>query len=126
MKRVKLLSLTFVLMCLPFLSFGETADLSILLVEDNDNGRVDTLMRAITACGYEATVYDAITNGAPDLEQMSPYDLVLWYASTDGGGRAFWAEDESGTEYIEPAIVSYLDAGGMMWISGADILYDYV
>lgn len=124
MKHLKTYLLGLLLMLLGFSASAASTDMSILVVQDNDKSRVDSITTAIEACGYSYAVYDAANNPAPSLEELSPYDLVLWYTSTTSSALKFWDGDVTGEEVINPAVQSYLDGGGMMWLVGADVLYD--
>jgi len=124
MKKIRTSLLSIVLIFLGFTASAVSTDMSVLVVEDNTNVRVDSITMAIDSCGYSYTVYDATTNPAPSLEELSPYDLVLWYTSTSSGSLKLWDGDTNGEETINSAIKSYLDDGGMLWIVGTDFLYD--
>jgi len=97
--------------------------MSILLVNDNGYApdRVEVIEQAIKDAGYTYTLYDAPTQGgAPSLDFMQPFDLVIWYTGNDGAGLYFWNGDDTDNETIK----SYIDGGGMFWLQGLDFLYD--
>lgn len=95
-------------------------DLSILLVHDNDAQAsiTDSVRHFIDAAGYNYTDYDAVTNGAPSGEALTPYELVIWTTGKDGSTN-FW-----NGELPNDGIKSYLDNGGMLWLEGVDFMYD--
>ncbi len=100
-------------------------NLRILLVHDNDKAptATDSIRHAINSAGYEFTDYDAVTNGAPALEMLNPYELVIWSNGTDASTR-FWDKSDPGNIKANPGLLSYLNAGGMLWVEGIDFMYD--
>ncbi len=95
-------------------------DLRILLVHDNNNTPVmtDSIRHAITAAGYSFVDYDAAANGAPNVDVLTPYELVLWTTGKDGSTNFFEGE------LPNDGIKDYLDNGGMLWVEGIDFMYD--
>ncbi len=95
-------------------------DLRILLVHDNNNtpGMTDSVRHAITTAGYSYVDYDAVTNGAPAVDLLSPYELVVWTTGKDGSTNFFDGE------LPNDGIKDYLDNGGMLWLEGIDFMYD--
>lgn len=94
--------------------------LSILLVHDNDAQAsiTDSIRHFIEANGYSYTDYNAVTNGAPSVDALTPYELVIWSTGKDGSTN-FW----NGV-LPNDGIKSYLDDGGMLWLEGLDFMYD--
>lgn len=120
---------TFTLLFLSLLFVGITSaqkNLQILLVEDDEDATTTTeaMRAAITASGYTFTDYNAVTNNAPDSATMAPYELIIWSTGKNYPESRFW--DKSNPEDIKPsaAMLSFLDNGGMLWISGLNVLYD--
>ena len=95
-------------------------DLRILLVHDNDNtpSITDSVRHAITAAGYNYVDYDAVANGAPNVDFLSPYELVIWTTGKDASTNFFDGE------LPNDGIKDYLDNGGMLWLEGLDFMYD--
>lgn len=105
-------------------SFSAAAQ-TVLVVDDNDyiTENSDTLVANLAETTYSNFDYWNVADSTftPDSEFLGDYDLVIWYASTDGDGLGFW--DAAGTAG-DPELISYIETGGRVWIIGADILYD--
>lgn len=101
-------------------SASSQKDLRILLVHDNDNTPVmtDSVRNAITAAGYNFTEYDAVANGAPAVDVLSPFELVVWATGKDLSTNFFDGE------LPNEGVKSYLDNGGMLFLEGLDFMYD--
>ena len=101
-----------------------------LFVDDNglNAANSDTMISALNSCAKNAlgiTAFDRWnikdSGGiAPTNLQMTKYDIVIWYCSTDGVGLRIWNESTAGN----PALVSYIQSGKPLWVIGQDILYD--
>ena len=68
-----------------------TSAQSILLVDDNDYilENSDTLIMNLAQSSYNTfDVWNVVSNGGatPSSTDLENYDLVIWYASTDGAG----------------------------------------
>lgn len=115
MKLISTISFLFI----GLISFGQT----ILFVDDNDNitDNSDTVTIALEATNYSTfDYYNIVDNGAnPDITYLSNYDVVIWYASTDGVGLGFWEDGTTG----DADLIAYLQGGGRLWVIGADLLY---
>lgn len=100
-------------------------DLTILLVNDNDQTatNTDSLRHAITANGYNFTDYDATVNGIPGPDLLNAYELVIWSAGNDATTN-FWDKSDSENIKANADLLSYLDNGGMLWLEGIDFMYD--
>ncbi|MBN2565580.1 MAG: M6 family metalloprotease domain-containing protein [Candidatus Eisenbacteria bacterium] len=98
------------------LSFATFVELpSILIVDDDNGGDLEThLETALADTGYAAQTWDAGARGRPTLDNLSSYWAVLW---TTGSGAALYltADDEQN-------IMSYLDAGGNLYLTSAEYL----
>lgn len=97
---------------------------NILVVNDNDNilYNTDTVLIALNNSAYSSYNYWSIPDSGgvyPNSAFLELYDLVIWYASTDGVGLAFW----DGTNAGNSEIVSYVITGKPFWIIGQDVLY---
>ncbi len=113
----------FTLLFMNFMLIGVTMaqkDLRILLVHDNNNTPVmtDSIRHAITAAGYNYSDYDAVENGAPPTDILTPYELVIWAT-----GKALSTNFFDG-ELPNEGIKGYLDNGGMLFVEGIDFMYD--
>ena len=114
---------TFITSLFLIFAFSASAQMSVLLVNDNGYApeRVDIIKTAITNSGFTYGFWDAPVQGAgPDLATMQGYDLVVWYTGNDGANLYFWNGDET----VNQDITSYIDGGGMFWLQGLDFLYD--
>lgn len=96
---------------------------NILFVNDNNNitDNTDSILVALQNTNYGSFDYFNIPDSSsnPDLNLLSNYDLIIWYASTDGVGLGLWSNGTTG----DLALKDYLIAGGRAWIIGSDILY---
>lgn len=112
------------LLCLAFGAFTLSAFAqNILLVDDNDYilENSDTLIMNLTQTSYSSfDVWNVVSYGAtPSSTDLANYDLVIWYASTDGAGLGFWNAGAGG----DSELIAYLVDGGRAWIIGSDVLY---
>lgn len=93
----------------------------ILFVDDNDYilYNSDTLVAGLKATNYTFENYNIEKNGgvAPSLQKMLAYDIVIWYASTDGVLLNFWDAN------TQEAIKKYVDSGKAFWVIGLDLLF---
>jgi Secretion system C-terminal sorting domain len=93
----------------------------ILFVDDNDYilYNSDTIVNGIKSTNYSFTNWNIEKNGGatPSLQKMLEYDIVIWYASTDGVLLNFW---ESNTQDV---IKKYIDSGKPFWVIGLDLLF---
>lgn len=112
-----ILTLGFLLAC-----FSTQAQ-NILLINDNDffPPNTDTLVSTIQNSNYvNFTYYDAIDSAQMPAETyLANFDIVIYYASTDGGGLRIWSDGQDGNL----AIKNYLASGGRAWIIGSEILF---
>ncbi len=100
-----------------------SAQMNVLFV--NDNGvyppNTETVLSTLNQTGHSITVFDAVAeNRSPELLEMQPYDLVVWYCGGDGVGRWFW----NGTDSDNMQLKLYLEQGGRLWVMGTDLMYD--
>lgn len=95
---------------------------TILVVDDDGYQNYEySIYESLQRTHYAFDSYDTYAmGGSPDATTLAAYDLVIWYTGNDGGDLYFW----DGIEADNPAVISYLDNGGRMWINGLDVLYD--
>jgi len=115
----------YLLILLITLYFNHSGQSQISVLFVNDNGiqpsNTTTLLNYLNLSGYTYEVFDAVANSrSPYYSEMSNYDLVLWYISSDGVGRYFW----NGTDTDNMVLADYLDNGGLLCVMGTDFLYD--
>lgn len=99
------------------------AQLTVMFVNDNgvNPANTTTMLSALDQTPFSYTVFDAVAlNRSPELLEMQPFDLVIWYTSSDGVGRWFWNGNDSDNENIK----LYLQQGGWLWVIGTDFMYD--
>ena len=104
-----------------FIAFNAGAQ-NILLVDDNNNitDNSDTLIATLALTNYTDLDYYNVADSAgvtPSSAFMDAYDVIIWYASTDGAGLGFWTAAENGD------LIAYLAGGGRLWVIGSDLLY---
>lgn len=114
---------TIILMSVLFVGFvsadGGRKDLSILLVHD-DNASLsitDSIRNAIIAAGFSYSDYNAVAEGAPSVDILTPYELVIWTTGKAYNATTFW--DGS---LPSAGIKAYLDNGGMLLLEGINNL----
>jgi len=59
-----------------------------------------------------------LTQDGPDLTTMMDFDIIVWFT---GEG---WASNQTMSDNDEANLASYLDAGGTLFFSGQDYLWD--
>jgi len=106
---------------------GATANLTVLLVNDNNNGtdRYEVIETSLVNLGYVYDIYNTITTQTyPDVTTLSNYDAVIWYTGNDGADLYLWdISDPSDYKFNDP-LIQYIDAGGIVWLQGLDYMYD--
>ncbi len=124
MKRI----FTTLFLSLLFVGFTSAQkDLQILLVHDDEDATTTTeaVQSAITAAGYiYCSYYDAVTDGAPSAAQLEPYELVIWNTGKNYPASRFWDKSNADAVTANADMLSFLDNGGMLWISGLNVLAD--
>ncbi len=77
-------------------------------------------MAALDANGYTYTYFEVadLTGDGPDLMTMMDYDIIIWFC---GEG---WTGNQTMSDNDEMNLASYLDAGGTLFLSGQDYLWD--
>jgi len=92
----------------------------ILLVDDDNNAPDNRpyFTAALDTLGYDYDVYDTGGAGGPGLAGLQGYRMVFWFSGDTYGGT-------SGPNSIdETDLAAYLDAGGNLFLSAQDYLYD--
>ncbi len=122
LSNARLALVFFILMGFSMSSYSQ----KILLVNDNDDivYNTDTFKTDLSNTIYSGYHYWSIPDSAynaPTAAFMDTFDLVIWYASTDGVGLQFW--NGTGTAG-NPNVVTYAQTGKPLWIIGLDILYE--
>lgn len=96
---------------------------NVLLINDNDNitQNTDTFIVAMQNSNYaNYTYYDAAASSQmPSSAFLQNFDIIIYYASTDGSGLGIWDNGQNGNN----ALRGFLTDGGRAWLIGADILY---
>ena len=107
-----------------FLSSTSVKAQNIMFINDNDyiTQNTDTFLLALQNSDYGTfTYFNAIDSSQmPSYADYEGFDLVIYYASTDGAALGLWDNGQAGNT----ALKSFLSDGGSAWIIGADILYD--
>ncbi|UCG01962.1 MAG: S8 family serine peptidase [Candidatus Heimdallarchaeota archaeon] len=102
-------------------SYTDNFNQPILLVDD-DTGQdyekyyTRTLHRFSLQGGIGYDYHSVQALGSPSDNLLKQYQLVIWFTSTDSS-TTLTATDQNN-------IISYLDSGGYLWISGQDIGQD--
>jgi len=96
--------------------------LPCILLVDDDNNAPDTLpyfTAALDAMGLDYAVFDTGGGAGPSLDEMMGYNMIFWFSGDVFGGTAGpGAADEAN-------LADYLDAGGNLFLSSQDYLYDF-
>ncbi len=100
---------------------GNTA--AVLFVDDDQGATYERFFKdALTANGYSYDVWDAAAVGAtPSTVDLNRYGRVVWNTGYD-----YSAATAGLSTGEQTAIAGYLNAGGRIFISGQDILYNRV
>lgn len=104
--------------------FATTSPAPILFVDDDQGASYERFYNAaFQANNYSYDTWNVASVGAtPTAAQLDIYDIVVWNTGADfsstGAGLSSTAE--------QTAIQGYLDAGGRIFISGQDVLYNGV
>jgi len=96
----------------PLVKEGNT----LLVDDDNGLGYETYYMEALDNSGYEYTYYPREFYGSPTIDILSEYSAVIWFTGDD-------SMDTLDSDDLNN-LKQYLDAGGMLFISGQDIGYD--
>jgi hypothetical protein len=106
---------------------SQTQDFSLeplpcVLLVDDDSDAPNTLpyfASALASMGHDYDVFNAAGGSGPRLDGLLGYKMVLWFSGDAFGGTA----GPNSTD--ETNLASYLDAGGNLFLSSQDYLYDF-
>lgn len=99
------------------------AQTKALFVNDNGvfNYNTDTILSGLDGAGITYDIFNARDSlRSPTSAEMSAYQLVIWYCSSDGVGNYIW--NKTDTDNAE--LIFYLETGGKLWLMGTDFMYD--
>ncbi len=102
-------------------SFTTIVERPILLVDDDDNAPDvrGTYTSALNNLGLAFDLWDtANSDTEPDAAFLANYSMVIWFTGDEFGGTA--GPGPAG----EAALSGYLDAGGCLFMSSQDYLFD--
>jgi len=113
---------------------GGPGEIAILVVDDDggpNNGGTyqdvqDAFFNALDDAGYDYDTFIvdwSITTppqSGPDATEMSDYDLVIWFTGETWG----YYGDDTLTNTDEGSLRTYLNAGGNLFLSGQDYLWE--
>lgn len=94
----------------------------ILLVDDdNGKGYEEFYKNALNywiqlGYNYDYSYWDVYSDGSPTLSLISNYSLLIWFTGDDWSTTLTTIDQEN--------LVSYLDNGGSLFVSGQDIGFD--
>ncbi|MBK8988055.1 MAG: M20/M25/M40 family metallo-hydrolase [Chloroflexi bacterium] len=91
----------------------------VLLVDD-DNDSPDVrpyYTAALDALGVSYDVFNAGSGNGPSLDEMTGYQAIIWFSGDKYGTAGPNSADEAN-------LAAYLDAGGRLFLSSQDYLYD--
>jgi len=106
---------------------GTGTVLSVLLVNDNNNGsdRYEIIETSLINLDYVYDIYNTITTETyPDVTTLSDYDAVIWYTGNDGTNLYLWDTTDVTDYKFNDQLIQYIDAGGVVWLQGLDYMYD--
>jgi hypothetical protein len=103
--------------------FNTQAPAAILFVDDDQGANLDSSFKsALTANSLAFNDWNVFAGSRlPTVNNLTPYQLVIWNTGAD-----FEAPEAGLSVDEQTAIAAYLDAGGRIFISGQDILYNGV
>jgi len=96
--------------------------LPCILLVDDDNNSPDTLpyfTAALDTMGLDYDIFDTGGGAGPDLAGLLGYKMVFWFSGDTFGGTAGPGSGD------EANLADYLDAGGNLFLSSQDYLYDF-
>jgi len=106
-----------------FLGTFNAISQDILLINDNDNitQNTDTFLLALQNSNYQNYTYYNLVDSTsmPSYDYLSGFDILIYYASTDGIGLGIWDNGVNGNA----ALQGFLIDGGRAWFIGSDILF---
>jgi len=104
-------------------AFNTQAPAPILFVDDDQGANLESSFKTALAANSLAFNDWNVFAGSrlPTANNLAPYQLVIWNTGAD-----FEAPEAGLSTDEQTAIAAYLDAGGRIFISGQDILYNGV
>ena len=94
----------------------------ILLVDDDDGKSYQSYwLDALDANGYSYEVWELSSKGSPPPDSLNQYRIVLWTTADDYG---YTGSPTTLTATDQANLQAYLDAGGNLFLSSQDVLYD--
>lgn len=94
----------------------------ILLVDDDGGGTYEShWVAALDSNGYAYEVWELQAKGPPPPDSLSQYRIVLWTTADDYG---YPGSPSTLTSTDQANLQAYLDAGGNLFLSSQDLLYD--
>lgn len=106
---------------------GSGDGFGVLLVNDNANGidRYKVLSTTLTDLAVNFDIYNTYeTKESPNLTLLNDYDLVIWYTGNDGANLYLWDTTDKADYKFNPALISYINNKGNVWLQGLDFMYD--
>lgn len=95
------------------------ANLACVLLVDDDQDGPDVRIyytSALDELGVTYDVWDVATRGDPSADDLTNYQMVLWFTG--------YPRSDTFTSANEAAVAAYLDAEGLFFLSSEDYLYD--
>jgi len=94
----------------------------VLLVDDDDGESYQTYFEAaLDSFDIPYDVWTYTSQGTPSVSDLELYRAVIWTTADDYGSVG---DPSTLTETDQANLMSYLDGGGKLFLSGQDILYD--
>jgi len=92
-------------------------DIPVLIVDDDGGNTYESyLEKALNSTGYEYSIWSVYDRGSPNMTYMLSYDVVIWSLSNQAANTLSSSD--------QTLLMNYLDAGGPLYLSCMDLLYD--
>lgn len=104
--------------------FGQVF-LNVLFVNDNkiNTSNTNVVLSNLGAVTGGFDIFNAVDSlRGPTFDELSQYNFVIWYCSSDGVGLNLWNGNDTDNENLKMWLDVYPYAG--LWLMGTDILYD--
>ncbi len=100
-------------------SFNELVGMKPILLVDDDDGdnHQQFFTYALDEAGYPYDTWEVISQGAPVYDDIANYRILIWTTGDEYEGTLTSADKTN--------ISQYLDAGGNLFISSQDYLYEH-
>ncbi len=96
---------------------ASTPSNTILLVDDDGGKDYESYFKqALSDAGYTYDVWDVSSKGVPSASTLNTYKVVIWTTGST------WENTLTSDE--QNALISYLNAGGKLYLSSQDLLWD--